>query len=265
MGPSEPPHTAERPPASSPVPAGDPRFLFLRRLATLCFGVGILLSIASLFGPWYSVTVWNGADVYRETFYLRGVTLSGSQGATPYSTSLSYPDVWLPRTGELYVAALILVVVGAVLMGLVAYLMLTRSGSTRHRRLIGIAVLAVLVAAAGPCLIWGAQPSTICADAASTPAPLGSPSNGSAAAGSCDWTIPISNGGGSGLTAHSESGPGQQNSFVGFETGTYYHSWDASTGWFAAFAGFLCAVMGTLILVRALRAPGTSGASDGPR
>ncbi|HZY92980.1 MAG TPA: hypothetical protein VFG07_09470 [Thermoplasmata archaeon] len=199
---------------------------------------GSVLSLASLPLAWYTVTTWNGAAVYHESFYIASVQLSGSQGGSPYHDVAAYSTVWLSHTGQLYLAAAGLVLAGAALGGLTAWVLLRGSGRGNPGLGTALAVLTVLVAASGPGLLWAAQPATICADYSSTPAPLGSPPSGNASSPTrCGWAIAIPGGSSSGYATYSESSPGPQSSFVGFVTGTYYHSWDAGVGWFVALAG----------------------------
>lgn len=232
------------------------RRLDLRRLSAVLFGASALLSVSSLALAWYTVTVWNGAVEYHETFYLHGVRLAGTTSAGAYDVSASYSSVWLPHTGELYLVTFALVLAGVLLASLSALVCASSAARATPRTIRLLTLIAVLVAATAPTLVWAAQPAVVCSDYGSTPPPLGASVNGTSAA-SCGWAIAIPGSPGSGYSVYGESTPGPQSSFVGFETGTYYHSWDASVGWFAEVAGVAVALAGAVIASRSLR-PGRS-------
>jgi hypothetical protein len=201
------------------------------------------LVLISIFTTWYSIRGSSGNCVITESFNLWQVHISGCSGPSAAGT---FSNFQLPLTGQMYLVAFALSILG-VLGLLAAGLWTLRRSRKGIRGLPFLVTFAVAVLAlSAPALVAFDQPSTVCLDSKNDSPPLNTPIDYAGPARPCTWTFYLGNGVWSGS---GQSGP--TTSFRG--SGTFYGDsleWGPNVGWYLSLAAAALALAPSIAAVR---------------
>lgn len=205
--------------------------------------IGAILLVVSLLVGWYAVTGSIGSGAFSGTLTLTlkpgsQYTYSASAAGLSISNTCSYSGSNgttgcvgnLAKTGQLYSIVEYLLIVG-IIVGFLGAILAMMSGGRRKGAVMGLAVIALLVAIVAPMVLLAAQPGAIKSD-------LGSSSGG-----------------------FGSNNTGPQSSFFGSSNG---FTWGPSTGWYLSIGAFVLFLIGMLLSGRGTEAAAPAPMSPAP-